>query len=278
MQTGTFPGEQRSGFVYLPPASAGRSSYPVVYLLHGMPGIADRVSRSAPISRTGPTPRSNRARSGRSSRCCPRPGRTRSTTANGRADRRDRSCTRSCRGSTRTCRRSRTQQGRVIAGLSAGGFGAVDIALRHPGLFGAIEAWSAYFSPLRDGPFRHAPQDRAGGERPDEARPHARATPAPGSHALLPLDRAGPQPLVQAEADARVRARAAQARCARELPRRMRTHAANGARSSTPGSRGRFGAADAIRAQRARFPAPTPLARAARRRHTLRIPPGAERE
>ena len=49
------------------------------------------------------------------------------------------------------------RRGRVIAGLSAGGFGAVDIGLRHPELFGAIEAWSAYFSPLHDGPFRHAP-------------------------------------------------------------------------------------------------------------------------
>jgi enterochelin esterase-like enzyme len=50
-----------------------------------------------------------------------------------------------------------TRRGRVIAGLSAGGFGAVDIGLRHPDLFGRIEAWSAYFSPLHDGPFRHAP-------------------------------------------------------------------------------------------------------------------------
>ena len=47
-------------------------------------------------------------------------------------------------------------QGRVIAGLSAGGFGAMDIGLRHPDLFGAVESWSGYFTPLRDGPFKHA--------------------------------------------------------------------------------------------------------------------------
>ena len=48
-----------------------------------------------------------------------------------------------------------TPKGRVLAGLSAGGFGAVYIALRHPGVFGSVESWSGYFHPLRDGPFKH---------------------------------------------------------------------------------------------------------------------------
>jgi len=47
-------------------------------------------------------------------------------------------------------------RGRAIGGLSAGGFGAVDIALRHLGLFSTAEAWAGYFHPLQDGPFRHA--------------------------------------------------------------------------------------------------------------------------
>jgi enterochelin esterase-like enzyme len=50
----------------------------------------------------------------------------------------------------------RTRAGRAIAGLSAGGFGAVDIGLRHPGLFGTLESWSGYFKPFRNGPLRHA--------------------------------------------------------------------------------------------------------------------------
>lgn len=45
---------------------------------------------------------------------------------------------------------------RAIAGLSAGGYGAVDIGLRHPFLFGTLEAWSGYFRPYRDGPLRNA--------------------------------------------------------------------------------------------------------------------------
>jgi hypothetical protein len=45
---------------------------------------------------------------------------------------------------------------RGIAGLSAGAYGAIDIALRHPGLFGVAESWSGYFRPFRDGPLAHA--------------------------------------------------------------------------------------------------------------------------
>lgn len=51
---------------------------------------------------------------------------------------------------------SRTQADRGVAGLSAGAFGAVDIALRHPRLFGVVESWSGYFHPFRDGPLAHA--------------------------------------------------------------------------------------------------------------------------
>ncbi|HKT44707.1 MAG TPA: alpha/beta hydrolase-fold protein [Gaiellaceae bacterium] len=50
-----------------------------------------------------------------------------------------------------------TQRGRALEGLSAGGFGAVDIGLRHPGLFGTLGSWAGYFAPIfKDGPFAHA--------------------------------------------------------------------------------------------------------------------------
>src|SRR5262249_26172890 len=35
---GTFPGTVRAGYVYLPPGFDRTKRYPVVYLLHGMPG------------------------------------------------------------------------------------------------------------------------------------------------------------------------------------------------------------------------------------------------
>jgi enterochelin esterase-like enzyme len=44
-------------------------------------------------------------------------------------------------------------QGRTLAGLSAGGYGAVDIGLRHARLFGRLESWGGYFMPFGDGPF-----------------------------------------------------------------------------------------------------------------------------
>jgi enterochelin esterase-like enzyme len=50
----------------------------------------------------------------------------------------------------------RLPAGRAIAGVSAGGFGAVDIALRHLGVFSKAESWEGYFTPFRDGPFAHA--------------------------------------------------------------------------------------------------------------------------
>ncbi len=46
--------------------------------------------------------------------------------------------------------------GRVIAGLSAGGYGAVDIGLRHPRLFGTLESWSGSFSAPHDGSLARA--------------------------------------------------------------------------------------------------------------------------
>lgn len=46
---------------------------------------------------------------------------------------------------------------RALEGLSAGGFGAVDIGLRHPGVFATLGSWAGYFAPVfRDGPFAHA--------------------------------------------------------------------------------------------------------------------------
>jgi enterochelin esterase-like enzyme len=50
----------------------------------------------------------------------------------------------------------RLRAARAIAGLSAGGYGAADIGLRHAALFGTIESWSGYFSAPHDGSLRHA--------------------------------------------------------------------------------------------------------------------------
>ena len=152
---GTFPGTERPGYVYLPPGFNRATRYPVVYLLHGMrgspaeyidstqlPEFADTEIAAgqlrpfiAVIPAAGSTPAYNGEWAGPWERALvdqivPWVDAWLPTEA--------------------------TPTGRVIAGLSAGGFGAFDIGLRNPGLFGTIESWSGYFTPLHDGPFKHA--------------------------------------------------------------------------------------------------------------------------
>ena len=45
------------------------------------------------------------------------------------------------------------RSGRGIAGLSMGGYGAVNVGLRHLNLFSTIESWSGYFNQTRTGPY-----------------------------------------------------------------------------------------------------------------------------
>jgi enterochelin esterase-like enzyme len=65
-----------------------------------------------------------------------------------------------------------SRRGRAIGGLSMGGYGAVNIALRHLGLFSTAESWSGYFTQTHDGVYAGAspaalraasPQDYVGG-------------------------------------------------------------------------------------------------------------------
>lgn len=45
---------------------------------------------------------------------------------------------------------------RAIGGLSMGGYGAVNIALRNPQLFGTVESWSGYFTQTPTAVYAHA--------------------------------------------------------------------------------------------------------------------------
>ena len=153
--TGTFPGGERPGYVYLPPGYSTARRYPVVYLLHGMPGspteyldgtdlvdFADAGISSgrlqpfiAVLPAAGPDPGYNGEWAGPwehelVDEVVPFVDAHLATDASPRA--------------------------RVIAGLSAGGFGAADIGIRNHGVFGSVISWSGYFHPLHDGPFKHA--------------------------------------------------------------------------------------------------------------------------
>jgi enterochelin esterase-like enzyme len=153
--TGTFPGTARPGYVYLPPGFDGARRYTVVYLLHGMPGspseylsgtqlpaFADEAIEHGivrPFIAVIPAAGTDRGYNGEWAgpwerglvgQTVPFVDRWLPTIASPR--------------------------GRVIAGLSAGGYGAVDIGIHHPSVFGSIESWSGYFKPLHDGPFKEA--------------------------------------------------------------------------------------------------------------------------
>jgi len=152
---GTFPGTVRPGYVYLPPDFFAGTRYPVVYLLHGLPGspleyvhavdVAGFADRSiaagslkpfiAVMPAAGAAPKYDGEWAGAWARAV---------------------VNRIVPWVDQWLPTIAAPSGRVIAGLSAGGFGALDIALRHPQVFGAVESWSGYFTPLRDGPFADA--------------------------------------------------------------------------------------------------------------------------
>ena len=48
------------------------------------------------------------------------------------------------------------RQDRVIAGCSAGAYGAVNVALHHLNEFGSVQSWSGYFLQTKSGVFAHA--------------------------------------------------------------------------------------------------------------------------
>jgi S-formylglutathione hydrolase FrmB len=65
----------------------------------------------------------------------------------------------------------RNRRGRALVGLSAGGYGAVSLAMHHLDDFSVIESWSGYFRPTNPAGHRGDPP-RTGPERP-YARPAA---------------------------------------------------------------------------------------------------------
>jgi poly(3-hydroxybutyrate) depolymerase len=153
--SGTFPASERAGYVYLPPGFATTRRYPVVYLLHGMPG--------SPSEYLAGTQLASFADQGISSgtlrpfiAVVPAAGANRDYNGEWAGP-----WERDLVGSIvpwvdANLPTIATRRGRVIAGLSAGGYGAADIGIRNARLFGAIESWSGYFRPLNDGPFKGA--------------------------------------------------------------------------------------------------------------------------
>lgn len=152
---GTFPGTERPGYVYLPPGFDAARRYPVVYLLHGMPGSPREYLQGTQL-----TGFADAGISGGTLRpfigIMPAAGADHHYNGEWAGMWEQALVDRIVPWVDAHLPTRADASDRVIAGLSAGGFGAVDIGLRHPGVFGTIESWSGYFRPLHDGPFKHA--------------------------------------------------------------------------------------------------------------------------
>jgi enterochelin esterase-like enzyme len=147
------PADRRLSAIYLPPGYDPARRYPVVYLLHGMrgspssifdamrlPEVADHLIAAggapfiAVMPVAGPTVHPNL-------------GEWAGVWENYLVDD-------VVPWVDRNLPTIATAQGRALEGLCAGGFGAVDIGLRHPGVFGTLGSFEGYFAPVfDDGPF-----------------------------------------------------------------------------------------------------------------------------
>ena len=153
---GPMPGTERPGYVYLPPGFSETTHYRTVYLLHGMPGSpsefvdgANLLAWADPEIAAGEVP----AFIAVMPAAGPRPqynGEWAGPWETALVDD-------VVPWADATLPTLPQRSARILAGISAGGFGAADIALRNPGVFGTVESWSGYFTPLHDGPFKGAP-------------------------------------------------------------------------------------------------------------------------
>ena len=144
------PQARRVTLVYLPPAFYPAHRYPVMYLLHGLPGSPYSFIGGVRFAATADRLIANR-RTTPFIAVMPPAGAT--IAFNGewtgpweRFVLHD--VVRFVDGHLPTVH---GPTGRAIAGLSAGGYGAVNIGLRHPTIFSTLESWSGSFAAPRDG-------------------------------------------------------------------------------------------------------------------------------
>ncbi len=145
---------------YLPAGYTTSRSYPVFYLLHGMPGrpqvwidIANMdVRLDNQLSQGRMRPMILVFPDGRIG------GSTYSDSewANTRSGRYESYVLEVVKDVERRFAALRDRRDRVIAGFSAGAYGALNIALHNLGVFGSVQVWSGYFSQTRTGVFAHA--------------------------------------------------------------------------------------------------------------------------
>jgi len=146
--------------VYLPPGYTASKHYPVLYLLHGMPGkpqvfvdIANLDVRLDNLLTEGQLrPMIMVFPDGRINGNVYSDSEWANTPAGAYAN----SVLDVVRNVDRRFSTIRHRQDRVIGGFSAGAYGAINIALHHLRVFGSAEVWSGYFTQTRSGVFANA--------------------------------------------------------------------------------------------------------------------------
>ena len=155
-------GREADYLVYLPSTYTPLQRYPVYYLLHGMPGRPQAYIRIGSIDAR----LDNLVAEGRMPPMIlvfpdGRIGGDQysdSEWANTPAGRYDDYVIDVVNDVDRRFLTVHNRDARVIAGLSAGAFGALNVALHHLPYFGSVQVWSGYFVETRSGVFAAAPR------------------------------------------------------------------------------------------------------------------------
>jgi hypothetical protein len=159
--------DRRASAVYLPPGYSARRRYPVLYLLHGMSGSPASIYNGLQLASvadraiaTGQAPPFIAVMPVAGPRVDPNGGEWAGVWERYVVD----DVVPWVDAHLPTEARP---AGRALEGLCAGGYGALDIGLRHPGIFGMLGSWEGYFAPVfRDGPFVNATRSDLRGHDP----------------------------------------------------------------------------------------------------------------
>ncbi len=150
------PSDHRASEIYLPPGFSSASSYPVLYLLHGTPGSPYSYVNGLHVARIFDAEIAN-GRVRPFIAVIPPGGLTAAWLGEWTGPWESYVVSDVVPWIDAHLPTLPAPADRAIAGLSAGGYGAVDIGLRHPDVFGTLESWSGYFTAPRDGSLARLP-------------------------------------------------------------------------------------------------------------------------
>jgi enterochelin esterase-like enzyme len=164
-------GKRFDYLVYLPPGYRRhpRRRYPVLYLLHGVPGNVHTFVRAGRLAVAEDVLLHQRAIRPFIVVMPGGPGWVDTEWANRRRGRYVSVIPEVVRQVDTRFRTRRSRTERVLGGLSEGAYAAINVGLHHVRLFGGLQAWSGYFVQLPDnGAFEHASPEALAANSPAE--------------------------------------------------------------------------------------------------------------